>query len=95
MIQQAIISQYLGTQPVRRAYLFGSQVRGEATAGSDIDILVELEDKVTLFDFARMQMSLEELLNVSVDLVSANGLSPHVQPYIDRDKVLIYEKANQ
>lgn len=92
--QQALVNQYLGTQPVKRAYLFGSWARGEASTGSDIDMLVELEDRVTLFDFARMQMRLEELLQVPVDLVSANGLSSHIQPYIERDKILIYEKEN-
>ncbi len=92
--QQALVNQYLGTQPVKRAYLFGSQARGDASVGSDIDILVELEKRVTLFDFARMQMRLEELLHAPVDLVSANGLSSHIKPYIDRDKILIYEKAN-
>ncbi|MBC8154470.1 MAG: nucleotidyltransferase family protein [Bacteroidetes bacterium] len=94
MIQQALVSQYLNTQPVKRAYLFGSRARGEATPLSDVDILVELETAVTLFDFVRMQLQLEDLLQVPVDLVSANGLSSFIQPNVDRDKILIYEKGD-
>ena len=94
MEQQAVVSQYFATQPVKRAYLFGSYARGEATSVSDVDILVELEASVTLFDFARMQMMLEDLLRMPVDLVSANGLPARIRPFIDTDKVLIYEKTD-
>ncbi len=38
-----IIKEYFRTQPVLRAYLFGSYVRGQADVNSDIDILVELD----------------------------------------------------
>ena len=93
--QQAAIQAYFDSQPVRKAFLFGSWARNEATPTSDLDILVELEPKVSLFDFVRMQMHLESLLQTHVDLVSANGLSPHIQPYIEQDKILIYEKTNQ
>lgn len=62
---------------------------------SDIDILVELDysQKVGI-EYIRMQIDLEELLNTKVDLVSAGGLSKYVKPYIDKDKVLIYERYN-
>lgn len=94
MLQQTAIQQYFGSQPVRKAYLFGSQARGEATNDSDIDILVELEPMVSLFDFVRMKLQLEDLLHKPVDLVSTNGLSPYVKPCIDQDKKLIYEKSD-
>ncbi len=82
------------SQPVVRAYLFGSQARGEATPESDVDVLVELEKGVDLFQFIRIKLDLEDLLKKSVDLVSTGGLSPYIKPYIDADKILIYEKAN-
>jgi hypothetical protein len=59
---------------------------------SDIDILVELEDSVDLFQFISIKLELEKLLNKPVDLVSINGVSPRIKPYIEKDKVLIYEK---
>ncbi len=93
--QQAAIQQYFDSQPVQKAYLFGSRARGEETNTSDIDILVELEPMVSLFDFVRMKLQLEDILHLSVDLVSANGLSPYVKPYIDKDKMLIYEKSTE
>jgi hypothetical protein len=42
--------------------------------------------------FFLYQLELGKLLKKKVDLVSTEGLSPHVKPFVDRDKVLIYEK---
>ncbi|MCK4466327.1 MAG: nucleotidyltransferase domain-containing protein [Bacteroidales bacterium] len=86
------IQQFFSTQPVLKAYLFGSYSRKKERKNSDIDILIELEDGVDLFQFVNIKLELEKLLNKSVDLVSANGVSPRLKPYIDKDKVLIYEK---
>jgi uncharacterized protein len=88
----SIIKNYLKDQPVRKAYLFGSYARGEQDGKSDIDLLVELEDHVGLYKFVSIQLGLENLLGKKVDLVSENGLSPRLKPYIDLDKKLIYER---
>jgi predicted nucleotidyltransferase len=80
------------TQPVKKAYLFGSYSRHEDTRESDIDILVELDKSVTLFQFISIKLGLEKLLNKKVDLLSSNGLSPRLRPFIENDKILIYEK---
>ncbi|AQG80437.1 nucleotidyltransferase family protein [Spirosoma montaniterrae] len=94
-LNRPIIQQFLTTQPVRRAYLFGSQARNESTSESDVDILVELDDTADLFQFANMQLQLSKLLQMPVDLVSANGVSPYIRPFIEQDKILIYEKQDQ
>jgi uncharacterized protein len=86
---------FLNSQPIKKAYLFGSYSREESTPESDIDILVDLDKSVTLFQFISMQITLERLLKKKVDLISSNGLSPRLRPYIDSEKILIYEKQDQ
>lgn len=86
-----MIKSYLADKPVEEAYLFGSYVRGDADATSDIDILVELDySKPIGLLFVQMKLDLEELLQVEVDLVSTNGLSKYLKPVIDKEKELIY-----
>lgn len=87
------IKDYFSNKPVLKAYLFGSQVRGDAHANSDIDLLVELDysQRIGLL-FVKMQIELSELLNKKVDLVSANGLSKYIKPTIEKEKKLIYAR---
>ncbi len=87
-----IISDYLHTQPVKKAYLFGSYARGEQDEVSDIDLMVELDDRVGLYKFVGIQLKLEELLSKKVDLITTEGISPRLKPYIEKDKRLIYER---
>ena len=87
------IKQYLKGQPVLKAYLFGSYVRGEADMNSDIDILVDLDysQKIGL-QFIKMKIDLEKILEAKVDLVSSNGLSKYIMPLVNQEKKLIYAK---
>jgi uncharacterized protein len=88
-----IIQHYFKAQPVLKAYLFGSYVRGEATLDSDIDILVDLDYSEAIgWEFIQMQIDLQNLLLKKVDLVSARGLSKYIQPIIDTEKQLIYDR---
>lgn len=87
------IRDYFRNKPVLRAYLFGSEARNESYNNSDIDIMVELDYSTPIgLEFVNMQIELEELLNKKVDLLSSRGISKYIQPYIDQDKKLIYEK---
>ena len=89
----AKLRQYFITQPVLKAYLFGSYSRKEAEQDSDVDILVELDySKPIGMEFISMQLDLEELLKKKVDLLSENSVSKHIRPFIEKEKVLIYEK---
>ncbi len=54
--------------------LFGSVARGEDRPGSDLDLLVDLDDSASLFDLARMHLELEELLGIRVDVLDEKGL---------------------
>lgn len=88
-----LLQQFFASKPVKKAYLFGSYARNEADAKSDIDIMVELDHSKPIgMKFFTYHEELEELLQKKVDLVSSDGLSRHIKPFIDKDKILIYEK---
>jgi hypothetical protein len=89
-----VLAGFFKDQPVKRAYLFGSFARGENKSESDLDVLVELEPGIGLFKFISIQNQLEIALNIHIDLVSANGLSSKIKPYIDSEKILVYEKQH-
>jgi uncharacterized protein len=87
------INNFFKTKPVLRAYLFGSESRNESKNGSDVDILVELDYSRPIgLEFVKMKFELEELIHKKVDLLSSGGMSKYIQPYVDKDKILIYEK---
>lgn len=90
-----VLQKFFTEKPVKRAFLFGSYARNEADKNSDIDILVELDHSKPIgMKFFNFQDELEQLLKRKVDLVSDGGLSKYIKPYIDKDKVLIYERHN-
>ena len=88
------IADYFKTQPVLKAWLFGSYSRGEQTKDSDVDILVLLDKSRPIgLKFFGMWNDLEELLGRKVDLVSDGTLLPFAQQSAEKDKILIYEKG--
>ncbi len=91
-----IIAEYFKTQPIVKAWLFGSYARGEETPLSDVDLLVVYDEKarVSLLKHAAMINDLEELLDRPVDLVQEGTLLPFAVESANRDKKLIYERAN-
>ena len=90
--ERATLSEFFSRRPVKRAYLFGSYARQEGILGSDLDILVELDHRKPIgLKFFTYQLELEVLLNKKVDLVTSEGLSRYVRPFVDKDKILIYE----
>ena len=88
------IAEYFKTQPVLKAWLFGSYSRGEQTKDSDVDILVLLDKSRPIgLKFFGMWNDLEELIGRKVDLVSEGTLLPFAQKSADKDKILIYERG--
>lgn len=63
--------------------LFGSAARNETRAGSDLDLLVRMEEGRNLFDLIALSQELEDKLGVDVDVLSERGLSPYL-----RDRIL-------
>jgi predicted nucleotidyltransferase len=92
-LETNILRKYFAGKPVKKAYLFGSYARNTAVKGaSDIDILLELDySKPIGMKFFSFQKELEDLLHNKVDVVTSDGISTYVLPYIEKDKILIYE----
>ena len=82
---------------MRRISVFGSYVRGEETPESDVDILVQLrpaDQRPRLgLKFFGLQDELTKLIGREVDLVTEEGLSPYIRPYIEKEKVVLYEEG--
>ena len=85
------IRQYFATQPIKKAWLFGSCSRGEDTPDSDIDILVEYNDSnsISLMTISRIMTSLSKKLNRKFDLVEAGCLLPFAEMSVDKDNIYI------
>lgn len=91
------ICQYLSTQPVLKAWVFGSFARGEELPDSDIDLQVRFDRKnakIGLFKYASIIIDLENLLHRKVDLVEEGALLPFAERTANKDKRLIYERSN-
>jgi predicted nucleotidyltransferase len=80
---------------VKRVALFGSVVRGEAGPDSDVDILVSLrppgERPVIGLKWFALVDELSRILDRPVDLVTDEGLSPYIRPFIEKEMVVLYE----
>lgn len=94
-VMQEQIAKYFKTQPVLKAWMFGSYSRGEQKPWSDIDILVEFdkEKPIGLLKFAGIICDLEDLTGHKVDLVEEGTLKPFAVESVNRDKQLIYERT--
>ena len=89
------IADYFKTQPVLKAWIFGSCARDEETPQSDVDILVVLDPSQSVgMKFFGMYEDLKELLGRKVDLVTDSSLAPFARESVERDKKLIYERAS-
>ena len=93
-MMQKTIADYFKTQPVLKAWLFGSFARGEEAPLSDVDILVLLDPSQSVgLKFFGMWSDLERILGRSVDLVTESSLADFARESVERDKILIYERA--
>lgn len=63
--------------------VFGSRVRADATALSDLDLLVTFDTEASLFDLVGLELDLEARLGVQVDVVTPSSIKPRI-----RDRIL-------
>lgn len=70
---------------VTRLALFGSMVRGETHAGSDVDVLVSFAGAADSRRYFGVQFDLEDAFQRPVDLVTDKALRPQLRPFIERE----------
>lgn len=89
------LREYFKTQPVEKAWVFGSYSRGEERPDSDVDILVAITQgaKFSLLDHSGMVCALEALVDRPVDVVKDGTLLPFAVESVNRDKILVYERT--
>jgi len=72
---------------IKRAGLFGSYARGEMREDSEIDILVEIEDDISLLDFVGIKLEIEDILGEKIDLVEYNTIKPLIRERVIKEQV--------
>jgi hypothetical protein len=98
MDKAAVIEKLRGSQPQLRAEgvvhlrVFGSVARGDNSAGSDIDLLAELEtgQRRTLVKMARLQSLLTDVLDAPVDLAIAGNMRESIRERVQREAILAF-----
>jgi hypothetical protein len=81
----------LRSRGVERVGLYGSTARGEATASSDVDLLLSLCPRsISLFELAGLQEELEQLLGRTVDLTTTPITNPFLAREINHDLIVIF-----
>jgi uncharacterized protein len=73
----------LSERGVKSMAVFGSVARNEASSASDVDMLVEFDRPIGLFEFIRLKITLENWFHCKVDLVTPDALHPAL-----REKIL-------
>ena len=87
------VAPILERNGVQYAGVFGSVARGEDRPESDVDVLVDLKQPVSLLKFFALNDELETALGCKVDLVTRNSLNLHVNPFALRELQTVYEEV--
>lgn len=67
--------------------VFGSVARGESRPGSDVDFMVDMEAKRSLFDLGGLLMDLQDLLGCPVDVVTEKGLKGRIRERVLQEAI--------
>jgi predicted nucleotidyltransferase len=90
------LSPVFARNSVIRAAVFGSYARGEQTARSDIDFLVEFAPGASLLNLGALHEDIRETLGIETDILTDYGLSKEPKDFVEsilKDAVVIYEAS--
>ena len=84
-----IIIDVLKKYPIKKASLFGSFARNEANADSDIDILIEPAQPITLFDVLRLEKELSDATSRKIDILEFSAIKLSIRDNILKDAITL------
>jgi uncharacterized protein len=73
-----------------RVRLFGSVARGEADETSDVDLVAEFDDSISLLTLVGIENRLSDLLGCKVDLAQQRSLKPRIRATVEKESVLAF-----
>ena len=84
------IVEILKKHGAKRIEIFGSYARGEATSESDIDLIVDFENRKTLLELVGIEQEIEDTVGIKIDLLTRNSISPYIMERIKKDRKVIW-----
>ena len=73
---------------IKSIKIFGSYVEGRQKKTSDIDLIVEFKKVPTFIELIKIEEEISKLLDTKVDLLTEEGISPYLKPYIKKVNIL-------
>ncbi len=87
-IKERVIS-FLKECGAKKISIFGSYVRGEATSESDLDIIADFDENISLLDIVSFEMDLSEQIGIKVELLTEKAISPYIiEEVLEEAKVI-------
>ena len=74
---------------ITKASLFGSYARGEQNENSDVDLLIDTNGKLNLFDILRLENKLKETISKKVDIVEYNAIKSSIREQVLKEAIQI------
>ena len=86
-IKKALVAnrKILRKYKVSKIGIFGSYAKDKAKKKSDVDLLVEFEEVIDLFDFFHLTDEVEKVLKTKVDLATPDAIKPYIRPRIMKE----------
>jgi uncharacterized protein len=94
-LDTAAIAAFAERHPIEKLALFGSVLRDDFHAGSDVDVLVWFQPgaRITLFDLSGMELELTEIVGRKVDLRTLGEISPYIRQRVLDDAEDLYVRG--
>ena len=95
-LQNAMDEVFFQHSAVLRAWIFGSYARGTQNDKSDLDVMVELDNryKYSMFDLIQLSFDLSQKVKIKVDLVELGHVKEFARTAVEREKIQVYTKKN-